>query len=50
MDSEHSKKDTDCPTTRFSRTATRAGCPPESAGVETVEKVLLQRDVELHAA
>ena len=31
MDSEHSKKDTDCPTTRFSRTATRCGCPPESA-------------------
>jgi hypothetical protein len=33
MDSGRSKKDTDCPTTHFSRTATRGGCPPESADV-----------------
>ena len=33
MDSGHNKKDTDGPTTRFSRTATRGGCPPESADV-----------------
>ena len=39
MDSEHSKKDTDCPTTRFSRTATRGGCPPESAAVSHEENM-----------
>lgn len=35
MDFGRSKKDTDCPTKRFSRTATRGGCPPESANVRS---------------
>jgi hypothetical protein len=40
MDSGHNKKDTDGPTTRFSRTATRGGCPPESADVR--RKIILK--------
>lgn len=49
MDSGLSKKDTDCRTTRFSRTATRGGCPPESAdrGAHFVRRVgLLDNDIQ----
>jgi hypothetical protein len=43
MDSGHNKKDTDSRTTRFSRTATRGGCPPESADVRHKGRIMTHK-------